>query len=98
MPEQIATAKKSTVRKPKLTEKTIEVEIDVDNFTNEDYEKMYDWATGNVGKYTVSEIFDIMDRVIIGGFRHRRFVDMRATIKSMLEQLNDLAVGNGQKN
>jgi len=79
------TQKKKTVSKPAQ----VEIEINIDQFTNEDYEVLYDWATGNSGGYTVKQVFDLLDRVIVGGFRSRRFVDTKGIIEQMLTQITE---------
>jgi hypothetical protein len=84
-------SKPGTIREAK----PIDIEINVDEFTNADYEALVDWSSGSSSR-PVSEIFDILDRVIVGGFRTRRFVDSKAIIQQMLRTLTEEATN--QKN
>jgi hypothetical protein len=77
--------------------KTLDIDINVDAFTNADYEALLDWSSGNAANRPVAEIFDILDRVIVGGFRTRRFVDSKDIIQKMLQRLQEVANG-GPKN
>jgi hypothetical protein len=79
-------SKPGPIREPE----TLDIEINVDEFTNADYEALVDWSTGTSSR-PVSEIFDILDRVIVGGFRSRKFIDSKAIIQHMLRTLTDEA-------
>lgn len=84
-------SKPGPIREAKL----IDIEINVDAFSNADYEILLDW-TSNPESHTVAQIFDILDRIILGGFRTRRFVDSKAIIQQMMQTLTDIATN--QKN
>jgi hypothetical protein len=90
---------KDQVATPEPAEpKTFVIQIDAEVFTNADYEIMEDWASGNAGKHSTKEIFDILDRVVVGGFRKRKFIEIKPTVKSILQQLTSAAVGPDLKN
>jgi hypothetical protein len=86
-----STKTRVTNSKVASTEPVETLEVDIDSFTAEDYEILADWSSDNEGGYTIKQAFDILDRVIVGGFRHRRFVDIKGVIQTMMKQLTDYA-------
>jgi hypothetical protein len=80
------TAKKVADEKPK----SIELEINLDDFLISDYEALISFTQGDFSQYSVKEIFDILDKLIVGGFRTRKFIDSKNVVTQLLTQLQEV--------
>lgn len=78
-------SKKAPYTQPKP--RTIDIEVNVEEFTAGDYEILLDWTTGNSQGHSVGEVFDILDRLVVGGFRQRKLIDLKGVIKTILEKV-----------
>lgn len=83
---------------PVNTPHVIEVEIKAEEFSAGDYEILVDWSTGNEGEHSIKEIFDILDRVLVGGYRNKPFIYTRDIVTQMMEKIGQATIGPAVKN
>lgn len=89
------TVKKETVKKAVKEAKeikpvVIDLEINIDDFTIADYEALLSFTQGDFSQYSIKEIFDILDKLIVGGFRTRKFIESKNVVTQLLTQLQEV--------
>lgn len=81
-----------------ITGEKIELEIELEKYTNGDFEVLEDFMSGNKDGHKTKEIFDILDRIIVGGFRSRPMVELLATVGTVINNSISIATGKSSKN
>lgn len=66
------------------TKKTIQIDVNIDNFTVEDLE-VIDKATR--GEASLTDEIAVFDRVVVGGVRHMKATDIRKIRNAILDAL-----------
>lgn len=66
------------------TKKTIQIDVNIDEFTVEDLE-VIDKATR--GEASLSDEIAVFDRVVMGGVRHMKATDIRTIRNTILDAL-----------
>lgn len=66
------------------TKKTIQIDVNIDNFTVEDLE-VIDKATR--GEASLTDEIAVFDRVVTGGVRHMKATDIRKIRNAILDAL-----------
>jgi len=90
MTEKKATTKNTVKKVADEKPKSIELEINLDDFLISDYEALISFTQGDFSQYSVKEIFDILDKLIVGGFRTRKFIDSKNVVTQLLTQLQEV--------
>lgn len=91
MTEKKATTKNTVKKVADQKPKTVQLEINLDEFYISDYEAILSFSQGDFSRYSVSDVFDILDRLIVGGFRTRKFIDSKNVVVQLLEKLKEVS-------
>jgi len=90
MTEKRATTKNTVKKVADEKPKSIEIEINLDDFLISDYEALISFTQSDFSQYSVKEVFDVLDKLIVGGFRTRKFIDSKNVVTQLLTQLQEV--------